>query len=102
MLPMNPNQEIILEQARAEIRRINHDIADQIREYRAKNRLFAQNIVILSGGAISPKKLEQMELECLKNIPWESLVALGLLMNCRLKVTFEPIPPAKQSAPAAV
>ncbi len=91
MLPMNPNQELMLEQARAEIRRINHDIAEQIRTFRAQNRLFAQNIVILSGGAISPKKLEQMELECLKNIPWESLVALGLLLNCRLKVTFDPI-----------
>ncbi len=91
MLLKNTNLEQISEQASAELRRINHDIATQIHDLRVKHPLFAKDIAVLSGSLVNTLKLERIELEKMQNIPWETLIALGLVLNCRLKVTFEPI-----------
>ncbi len=90
MLNMNKNQ--ILEQVMVEQQRICHDIATQSRCIRAKTGLMSEAISIQSGGAVTSKTLERIELERIRELPLSLIIALGLVLGKRVKIEFVPMP----------
>ena len=91
MLYTNLNLQDLSNRAETELHRINHEIACQSRELRTKHGLFAKDIAALSGGLMSAEKCERIELERIRIIQLEQIIALGLLLKCHTKIIFEPM-----------
>lgn len=92
MLNMNKNQ--ILEQVMVERQRICHDIATQSRRIRAEKGLLSEIVSIQSGGVLTSKTLERIELERIRELPLSLIIALGLVLGKRVKIEFVSMPGA--------
>lgn len=92
---LNINKDQLLKQVIQEQRRLCRDIATQSRRIRAAEGILSEVVAINSGGVLTSKTLERIELERIQNLPLSLIIALGLVLNRRVQIEFISEPQAE-------
>ena len=87
---------------RKDLHRIRHEIAVTTRALRTQQGLFYKSIERVTGGFLSPHKLERIEMERINVLPLQTLITLAIGLGRRLSFSFEePHLIGKPSVPGA-